>query len=96
MNSEFRKRREPAPEGGARPVPEIPPDQPRRLRGPILFLTLIVGALLLITPIAWAFISFVAVGAELSTATQVVFWVVWAICLIAFIWIVTALWRRAA
>lgn len=96
MNERHRKRREPEYEGGAQPTPEFPPDQPKKLRGPILFLAVVIGALLLFAPIAWAFISIVAAEGDLSTSTEVAFWIIWGVCVIAFVWIVVALWRRAA
>jgi hypothetical protein len=77
-------------------VDDLPPDQPKRARGPLFLLIVIIGALLLFAPIAWAFITLVAVGGALTTTAKVVFWIIWGVCVIAFIWIVIALWRRAA
>lgn len=84
------------PDGGSWPVDDLPPDQPKRARGPVFLLIVIVGALLIFAPIAWGFITLVAVSAALTTTAKVVFWVIWGVCVIAFIWIVIALWRRAA
>lgn len=84
------------PTGGAAPVEQHPPDQPKKVRGPLFLLIAIVGALLIFAPIAWAFITIVAAGSALSTATKVLFWTIWGISLIVFIWIGIAIWRRAA
>ncbi len=96
MNARSRHHPEHESEGGARPVSDLPPDQPKRARGPIFLLIAIVGALLIFAPIAWGFITIVAAGAALSTTTKFLFWAIWGICLLAFVWIVIALWRRAA
>jgi hypothetical protein len=77
-------------------VDDLPPDQPKKARGPIFFLIVVIGALLLFAPIAWAFITLVVVGGALSTTAKVLFWAIWGGCLLVFIWIVIALWRRAA
>jgi hypothetical protein len=85
------------PRGGAEPVKQQPPDQPPgKARGPIFLLIAIIGALLIFAPIAWAFITLVATGSALSATAKTIFWIIWSICLIAFIWIVVAIWRRAA
>jgi hypothetical protein len=84
------------PEGGSWPVDDLPPDQPKKARGPIFFIIVVIGALLLFAPIAWAFITLVAVGGALTTTAKVVFWSIWGVCVVAFIWIVIVLWRRAA
>jgi hypothetical protein len=84
------------PKGGAEPVEQHPPEQPGKARGLLFLLIAIIGALLIFAPIAWAFITLVAAGSALSATSKTIFWIIWAICLIAFIWIVTAIWRRAA
>jgi len=96
MTDSPRHRREPEYEGGAQPTPEFPPDQPKKLRGPIFFIVVVIGALLLFAPIGWAFLSLLVAGNELSTSTEVAFWIVWGACVIAFVWMVVSLWRRAA
>lgn len=96
MTERPRNRPEPKPEGGAQPTPELPPDQPKKLRGPILYLIIIIGTLLIFAPIAWAFITLIVVSAALSTTAKVVFWIIWGVCVIAFIWMVSAIWRRAS
>jgi len=84
------------PTGGAEPVEERPPDEPGRVRGPVFLLVAIIGAILIFAPIAWAFITIVAAGSQLTTATRTIFWVIWAIALIAFTWIMIAIWKRGA
>lgn len=96
MSSKPANERDPEFEGGAQPVPERPPDEPGKARGPIFFLVALLGFLVLLMPILWGLGALATVGVAAGTGGLIVFWIVWGLCLVAFIWFVRALWRRAA
>jgi hypothetical protein len=88
--------REPEFEGGAQPVPERPPDEPGKARGPVFTLVAILGVLTLVMPILWGLGALATVGTAVGTAGVIALWIVWGICLVAFLFAIRALWRRAA
>ena len=91
-----RKRREPEFEGGSQPVPEYPQDQPGTGRGVAMFIVALLGLLSLAMPVAWGLGAIATVGAAVGTAGLIILWIVWAIILVAFVWVVRSMWRRAA
>lgn len=96
MAAQPQRREEPEFEGGTQPVPEYPPDEPGTGRGVAMFIVVLLGLLSLAMPLAWGLGAIATVGQVVGTAGLIILWIVWAIILIAFIWVVRSMWRRAA
>lgn len=96
MPDRHHDRAEPEFEGGAQPVPERPPDEPGKPRGLAFGIVALLGFLVLLMPILWGLGALATIGVAAGPAGMITLWIVWGICLIAFIWSAVAMWRRAA
>ncbi|HWV56009.1 MAG TPA: hypothetical protein VNZ57_00935 [Longimicrobiales bacterium] len=81
--------------GGAR-VPEHPPDTPGGGRTTMLGLITILAILLIGVPVAWRLGALVFLGDALGAAASVAVWIIWAVILLALVWVGLAMWRSAA
>lgn len=96
MATERYPSREPEFEGGSQPVPERPPDEPGKARGPAFGIVAVLAILVAAMPVAWGLGALATVGASLGQAVVTILWIVWALLLVALVWTLWVMWRRAA
>ncbi len=88
--------REPEFEGGAQPVPDLPPDEPGPGRAALLVIIGLLVFFTLLMPVLWGLGALATVGGTIGTAGLVILWVTWGLILVAFVWLVWSMWHRSA